>query len=100
MLECLEVVLVGLYIPPPASTKLLHRLSSLIAKYAMDNVLLMGDFDLPPNPELDCLSSVGGSTSDLSAWAETYGLQTCGDGDIPLINPLHATLPPIRPFRA
>lgn len=29
---------------------------------------------MPPNPELDRFTSVGGSTSDLSAWAETYGL--------------------------
>lgn len=74
MVECLEIVLVGLYIPPPASTKLLHRLSFLIAKYATDNVILMGDFNMPPNPEMDLFTSVGGSTSDLSAWVETYRL--------------------------
>lgn len=59
MVECLELLLVAVYIPPPASTKLLHKLSPLIANYGTDNLLLMEDFNMTPNPGLDRFNALG-----------------------------------------
>lgn len=73
MVECLELVLVGLYIPPSATIRLLHKITTLIATYSTDNVIFMGDFNMPPNPEMECFTSTGGSSSDLSVWAKAYG---------------------------
>lgn len=74
MIECLELVLVvGLYIPPPASLHILHRITATFANFSTDNIIIMGDFNMPLDPELARLATVSGALSQLSAWAEAYG---------------------------
>lgn len=60
-------MVVGLYIPPPASSNILHKITSLVATYGTDNVIVMGDFNMPPDPGVDRLSSTGGPLTDLMA---------------------------------
>lgn len=52
----LEMVIVGLYVPPPASISFLYQVVSKVLQYATDNILLLGDFNMVPDPEMDRLS--------------------------------------------
>lgn len=63
----LEVIIVGLYVPPTASISFLYQLVSKISQYATDNVLLLGDFNMVPDPGVDRLSQSSGSAIDLQA---------------------------------
>lgn len=74
MVDRLELVVVGLYLPPLASTRLLNQLVSKIATYATDNVVILGDFNLAPDPGVDRLSPGAGSSSELLSWAEASNL--------------------------
>lgn len=62
----METILVGLYLPPLASLKLLHKLNTIIA--TMDNIIFMGDFIMFLDPGV-CTTD-GITQSDLSAWVE------------------------------
>lgn len=53
----LELVVVGLYNPPPASLAVLHKLTPILAQYPTAAVLLAGDFNIPPNPSMDKLGN-------------------------------------------
>lgn len=67
-------VIAGLYLPPPASLCLLNQLTSKIADFVNDNNVILGDFNLVPDPNIDRLSTSGNSHSGLVEWEETYGL--------------------------
>lgn len=74
-IDMIEMVLAGLYLPPPANISLLHKLTSLIAQFHTDNVILAGDFNIPPNPSLDKLSPDSATDSALSRWAGVFELE-------------------------
>lgn len=75
IVDRLELVVVGLYLPPPASSmRLLNQLISKIAAFATDNVVILGDLNLVPNSGVDRLSPVAGSSSELLFWAEAFNL--------------------------
>lgn len=67
-------VLVGLYLPPPASLKLLNLISGELAQFPPDNVVPMGDFNLVPDSDMDRCAAVGTTRHGLAEWAKTYGL--------------------------
>lgn len=52
----LDLVIVGLYIPPPASMSHLFKLASIVAQYPTVHIILAGDFNVPPNPTMDRLN--------------------------------------------
>lgn len=41
-----SMVVVGLYIPPPASLSLLNKITQIIANFSIDNIVLARDFNL------------------------------------------------------
>lgn len=67
-------VLVGLYLPPPADIALLYELKQHVISYDMQNVILMGDFNLAPCPTLDRLQPLSRQSPDLLQWATTFEL--------------------------
>lgn len=74
MCDRLEMVIVGIYNPPPASLNILHKLTPILAQYPAAAILLAGDFNMPPNPSLDKLNPDLASDSPLSRWTDEYGL--------------------------
>lgn len=69
MIDTIEMVLVGVYVPPPANLSLLHKIITLISQFPTDNLVLAGEFNIPPNPSLDRLSPDPATDSALSRWA-------------------------------
>lgn len=53
---------------------ILHKITPLLAQYPMANILLAGNFNMPPNPSLDKFSFDPVTDSPLSLWVEVYGL--------------------------
>lgn len=49
-------------------------MASKIAGFQSDNIAILGDFNMAPNPEMDRMSSTGHSHPGLADWAELYGL--------------------------
>lgn len=70
----MPMVIVGLYIPPPASLLILNKIARFIAGCSTDNVVLAGDFNMPPCPAVDRLTPDGSVESPLSKWASTFDL--------------------------
>lgn len=68
------MVIVGLYIPPPASLLVLHKITKFIASCSTNNVILAGDFYMLPCPNLDRLTPGHGCGVPLSKWASTFDL--------------------------
>lgn len=68
----LEVVIVGLYVPPPASISFQYQLVSKISQYATDNVLLLGDLNMVPDLGMDRLAQSSSSATALKAWVEAF----------------------------
>lgn len=64
-----------LYLPPLASLSLLNQITSRIAEFAVDNSVILGDFNLAPDSDMDRISTSGPLHSGLLEWAETYGLR-------------------------
>lgn len=48
LIQNLLWVIVGLYLPPPASLRLLNLIIAKLAQFPLDNVVLMRDFNLVP----------------------------------------------------
>lgn len=61
MLSCMlifmnkAVVLVGIYVPPPASAQILHLIMQHVVQFDIDLVFLLGDFSMVPSVALDGL---------------------------------------------
>lgn len=68
------VVITGLYVPPPASMVVLHKIQTIVANYHTTNINMAGDFNMAPNPSADKLSPGPMTDSALSRGAELYGL--------------------------
>lgn len=70
----LDMIIVGLYVPPPTKMVVLHKIQTIVASYPTSNILIAGDFNMTPNCSADKLHP--GLTTDtaLSRWAEVYGL--------------------------
>lgn len=66
ILDALEVVLLGFHLPPLTSLKFLCKVTTIFATYALDNIIVMGDFNLFPNHGLERMTSDGAMTSGLS----------------------------------
>lgn len=58
----------------PALLKLLNLITAKLAQFPSDNVVLMGDFNLVPDPSMDRCAATGTTRQGLAAWADTYGL--------------------------
>lgn len=63
--------IVSLYLPPPASLTILNKITSKLAEFAADHMILLGDFNVAPDPTLDRMAA---ASSALQTWADTYGL--------------------------
>lgn len=50
-----KMVLVGLYLPPPASVSILNDIMNMVLWYDTPAILLLGDFNMVPCPDLDRL---------------------------------------------
>lgn len=73
-IEALAMVIVGVYLPPPANISLLQKITTIIAQFPTDNVILTGDFNITPNPSLDKMSPDPATDSALTRWAQVLGL--------------------------
>lgn len=67
-IETVEMVVVGIYLPPPGDISLLHGLVPLLAQYPTD-ILLAGDFIIAPDLSQDRLTPDPARDSSLSRWA-------------------------------
>lgn len=56
--------IVGLYLHPPASLMLLNQITRKMAEFVSDNTVILGDFNLVPDPGMDRMSSVGSPVLD------------------------------------
>lgn len=74
VVHSLPMVLVGLYIPPPATVGLLTKVAQLVAAYPVAAVILAGDFTMVPWPNMDKLTPDMATDSPLSNWSSTFGL--------------------------
>lgn len=81
MCDRLEMVVVGVYIPPPATLTILHKIAPIFANYSRAAVLLAGDFNMP-NPSLDKFNPDLATGFPLARWADVYGLTDVWIGDI------------------
>lgn len=52
-IDSLPLVILGLYIPPPATLSILHQAASFAAKFPGAILFCVGDFNLLLNPSLD-----------------------------------------------
>lgn len=64
--DALEMLILGLYTPRPATVSLLKCLTSLLSEFATDNIIISGDFNMLPNLSLDKLASGVATDSALS----------------------------------
>lgn len=69
-----RLVLIGVYLPPPARIQLLIDLMGVILAYDTPEFYIFGDFNMVSSHDLDKLHSTGRTTSDLPQWAEMYQL--------------------------
>lgn len=46
----IEMVILGLYIPPPATIAILKYLTPLLSVYPTDNLIIAGDFQYDSEP--------------------------------------------------
>lgn len=69
-----RLVLVGLYLPPPARVQLLYDIMQIVMGYCTQEIFLFGDFNLVPSQEMYRLSSGARISSDLLNWATTFAL--------------------------
>lgn len=71
LIHNMQWVIVGLYLPPPASLQVLNQITAKITEFSTENVILLGDFNLVPDARLDRLLA---RPPGAGAWADTYGL--------------------------
>lgn len=74
VVDTFEMLILGLYIPLPATVSLLKYLTPVLSGYPTDNLIIAGDFNIALIPSLDRLSSDNSSDSPLHRWASLYGL--------------------------
>lgn len=51
-----------------------QKITQYLANMSVDDVVLVGDFNMPPCPALDRLTPGGAEDSPLSHWAYIFGL--------------------------
>lgn len=56
VIDAVEMLILGLYIPPPATVSLLKYLTCLLSEFATDNIIIARDFKMLPNPSLEAVS--------------------------------------------
>lgn len=66
VVDSFPMVLVGLYVPPPASVGLLTKIAQLVAKFPATAVALAGDFNMAPCPNLNKMALDSALDSPLS----------------------------------
>lgn len=74
LIASIPCVLVGLYLPPPVDPALLYAVMQIVIDYGVEDVLLMGDFNLTPAFDLDTLHSVSRWVPGLTELAHTFVL--------------------------
>lgn len=84
ILDTVEMVLVGVYLAPPANISLLQSLVSLLAQFPTDNVILTGDFTIPLNPSIDKLSWTLPPTRCCPVGLRCMGWRMCGGRETPV----------------
>lgn len=87
----LELVLVGIYIPPPAN--ILLKMAPIMAQYQAVHILLAGDLNMSPNPSLGRFNS--DSSVDGRSHMGCVALVTSESDNLPVNL---ALMPPI-PYR-
>lgn len=88
----LELVIVGVYIPSSANMSLIFKLALIMAQYPTVQILLTGDFNMPPAPSIDKLNFDPSIDFPLSCLAETYGLCDVWRGEHSKERQLYVTL--------
>lgn len=74
LLEDVLLVLVGLYLLPPADTSLLGSIMQTVLTYWVSDVLFLGEFNMTPAPDLDRLSSASRWSPGLAQWMGAFAL--------------------------
>lgn len=74
LIESIPLVLVGLYLLPPADGSLLGDIMRTVLTYGVGDVLFLGDFNMTPTPDLDRLSFTSRWTPDLAQWMGPFAL--------------------------
>lgn len=64
----------GLYLPPPADVSVLKVVMQKVIAYGVDDVLLIGDFNMTPSPYLDRLPSASRWAPGLAQWMGAFDL--------------------------
>ena len=59
LISGIPIVLVGVYLPPPADLDVLHSIMQLVTMYNVGDVLIVGDFNLVMSRDLDRLHASG-----------------------------------------
>lgn len=77
------MAVVGLYIPPPASLTILNKITQYLANLSVENIVLAGDFSMPPCPALDRLTPGGAWTPHSLAGFPLLASLMSGVGRIP-----------------
>lgn len=66
-------VIADLYLPLPASLKLLNQIMAKVAEFNTDNIIILRDFNLVPDLGINRLAADGSSHLSLATWVDTYG---------------------------
>lgn len=68
------LILVGLYLPPPADVSVLEVIMQKVITYGVDDVLIIRDFNLTPSPDLDRHPSTSQWALGLAQWMGAFDL--------------------------
>lgn len=68
------IIIVGIYLPPPADVTLLHSLMHTITQYEVNKVLCVGDFNSVMSNKADRLHAASPAHTGLAQWASTFAL--------------------------
>lgn len=69
-----QMVLVSLYIPLPANVQLLYDIMQIVMGFDMQEVFILGDFNMVPSQDMDRLNAGNRPSSELQNWADTLAL--------------------------
>lgn len=72
VIDTAEMVVVVIYLPPPASVSVLAKIFQVVVQYPTDNVRFAGDFNIPSCPLMDKLVPDVTTDSAHSKWADAF----------------------------
>lgn len=71
MCDRVELLIVGIYIPPPATVEILKKITPILAQYPSAGIIIAGDFNM--TPDLDRMGVGPSGVTPLALWADNYG---------------------------